>query len=91
MAVRRLRGLGLGLPQTIRLFHSHCMSILACQLQLCPVTKALREAFTEALQVIAAGPRHAFSREMLTGMRALGASLECLEIDCFSKAIKFRV
>eukprot|EP00959_Pyramimonas_sp_CCMP1952_P262840 5496015-Pyramimonas_sp.AAC.1 len=28
---------------------------------------------------------------MLTGMRALGASLECLDIDCFSKDIKFRV
>eukprot|EP00959_Pyramimonas_sp_CCMP1952_P232608 4861168-Pyramimonas_sp.AAC.1 len=69
MAVRRLRGLGLGLPQTIRLFHSHCMSILAYQLQLCPVTTALRKAYNEALHVITAGPRHAFSREMLTGMR----------------------
>ena len=38
MTVRRLRGLGLGLPQTIRLFHSHAMSLLAYQLQLCPVT-----------------------------------------------------
>eukprot|EP00959_Pyramimonas_sp_CCMP1952_P188115 3933639-Pyramimonas_sp.AAC.1 len=81
MTVRGLRGFGLELPQTIRLFPSRCMSILACQLHLCPVTKALRKAYNEALQVIAAGPRHAFSRGMLTGMRALGASSECLDID----------
>ena len=91
MTVRRLRGLGLGLPQTIRLFHSHAMSLLGYQLQLCPITPPLRKAYNEALQVITAGPRHAFSREMLTGLRALGASLECLDLDCYSRATKFRV
>ena len=41
--------------------------------------------------MVTAGPRHAFSREMLTGLRALGASLECLDLDCHSRATKFRV
>eukprot|EP00959_Pyramimonas_sp_CCMP1952_P360065 7539301-Pyramimonas_sp.AAC.1 len=75
---------------TLELLHARCMSLLACQLQLCPVTPALLKACSEALQVVTAGSRRAFPREMLTGLQALGASTERLGLDAFSRALKFR-
>eukprot|EP00959_Pyramimonas_sp_CCMP1952_P371585 7780893-Pyramimonas_sp.AAC.1 len=45
----------------------------------------------EALQILAAGPRHALNHCMITQMRHLGASLGSVDLGIMGKATKFRV
>eukprot|EP00959_Pyramimonas_sp_CCMP1952_P340266 7126932-Pyramimonas_sp.AAC.1 len=70
--VRLLRCLSLGLPPASRLFHSNCLPVLQCRMQLVRVAPEFFRLYREALQILTAGPRHALNHSMLTQLRHLG-------------------
>ena len=90
-SVAMVRNLNLGLSRTIILYNRHCVSNLQFIAQLLDPTKQLVRQENRALDRLICAPRHAFNKDMLTSLKALGLGVQFTDVCKMAIAAKARV
>ena len=86
-----IRALGHGLASSSSAYRSRAVSVLHHVAQLLPPSAEVLKAEARMLQLLAAGPRHSFSRLMLVGMDEIGGGCNFPDLRCLSQAARYQV
>ena len=87
---RSIRAMGLGLTTTISLYNMFAASVLSFILQFMEPTKQLLTMEREMLQLLTAGPRHAYPPAALFVLKRLGLPAQFEHFECVSIAARTR-
>ena len=87
---RSIRAMGMGLTTTISLYNMFAASVLSFILQFMEPTKQLLTMEREMLQLLTAGPRHAYPPAALFVLKRLGLPAQFEHFECVSIAARTR-